>query len=171
MKPRLMTRVAPALLAATLAFPAAISSQTIPASAAETRAAAPGATTDNGKPAVGGPASPMMSRVEQRITTLHAQLKITAAEEPQWQQFAAVMRDNAQKMDQGAAERARNFHSFSAVENMKSYGQMAVEHGQNVQKLGQAFEILYNMMPPEQKKLTDEVFRNREEERQQRRRG
>jgi hypothetical protein len=52
MKPNLMTRVAPALLAVTLAFPA-IALQTTPASAAETGAAAPGAATENGKPVAG----------------------------------------------------------------------------------------------------------------------
>jgi periplasmic protein CpxP/Spy len=171
MKPNLMTRVAPALLAVTLAFPA-IALQTTPASAAETGAAAPGAATENGKPVAGGPvASPMMARVEQRVAILRAQLKITATEEAQWQQFATVMRDNAQKMDQAAAERAKMFRSLNAVENLKSYGAMAVDHGQNVQKLVQAFETLYNIMPPEQKKLADEVFRSREEQRQQRRRG
>jgi hypothetical protein len=113
----------------------------------------------------------MMVRVEQRVAILRAQLKITATEEAQWQQFATVMRDNAQKMDQAAAERAKMFRSLNAVENLKSYGAMAVDHGQNVQKLVQAFETLYNIMPPEQKKLADEVFRSREEQRQQRRRG
>ena len=163
MKPRLMTRIAPGLLVATLAFPAAVEFQTPLASAAETGAAAPG----NGRP--GAPAvDPMMARVEQRIATLHTQLRITAAEEPQWQQFAKVMQENAQKMEQNAAARAEKFRSLNAVENMKSYAEIAVEHGQNVQRLAAAFESLYDLMPPEQKKIADEVFRRRAEERQQR---
>jgi protein CpxP len=161
MKPKLMMRVAPALLAATLVFPAATVLQTTPASSAETEA-----------PVTGAPAAgPMMARVEQRITTLHTQLRITAAEEPQWKQFAQVMRENAQKMAQTATGRAEKFRSLNAAENMKSYAEVAVEHGQNVQRLPVAFESVYNAMSPEQKKVADEVFRNRAEQRRQRHRG
>jgi hypothetical protein len=113
----------------------------------------------------------MMARVEQRITTLHGQLQITAAEEPQWQQFAQVMRENAQKMEQAATGRAEKFRSLNATENMKSYAEIAVEHGQNVQRLAVAFEGVYNVMSPEQKKVADEVFRNRAEQRRQRHGG
>jgi len=173
MKPRLMTRVAPALLAATLAFPTAIALQTTAASAAESsRAPVPGAVAESGKPAASAPASgPRTARVEERIATLHAQLQITAAEEPQWRQFAQVMRENAQKMEQNAADRAAKFGSLNAVENMKSYAAIAIEHGQNVQKLATAFESVYNAMSPEQQKKADAVFRNRAEQRRQHRRG
>jgi hypothetical protein len=113
----------------------------------------------------------MMARVEQRIATLHAQLQITAAEEPQWQEFARVMRANAQKMEESASKRAAKFQSLSAVENIKSYADMAVEHGQNVQRLAVAFESVYNVMSPDQKKMADTVFRERAEQRQRRHRG
>ena len=167
MKPKLMTRVRRPLLAAALAIPAAIALQATSASAAETGAAATGAAAEPNTPASG----PMMARVEQRIATLHAQLQITAAEEPQWQEFAKVMRANAQKMEENASKRAAKFQSLSAVENMKSYADMAVEHGQNVQRLAAAFEIVYNLMSPNQKKLADTVFRERAEQRQQRHRS
>jgi hypothetical protein len=108
-----------------------------------------------------------MARVEQRIATLHAQPQITAAEEPQWQEFAKVMRANAQKMEENASKRAAKFQSLNAVENMKSYADMAVEHGQNVQRLAAAFEIVYNVMSLDQRKLADTVFRERAEQRQQ----
>jgi periplasmic protein CpxP/Spy len=171
MKPRLMKRVAPALLTATLAFPAAIALQTTAASAAESGAPAPGAVAESRKPAASAPAAgPIMARVEERITTLHAQLQITAAEEPLWQQFTQVMRENAENMEQNAADRATKFGALNAVENMKSYAKIAIEHGQNVQRLVTAFESVYNAMSPEQKKKADAVFRNRAEQQRQRHR-
>ena len=157
MKLKQTPRAMLALLAATLASPAATALHAAPAGAAET-ASAPAADA-------------MMARVEQRIATLHAQLQITAAEEPQWQQFAVVMRENAQKMEQNAAKRAETFRSLNAVENMKSYAEMAAEHGQNMQRLATVFESVYNVLSPAQKKIADEVFQNRAMRRQQRHRG
>jgi hypothetical protein len=46
------------------------------------------------------PGKSMEERVENHIKQLHAQLRITPAEQPQWDQFAQVMRDNARDMDQ-----------------------------------------------------------------------
>src|SRR5690242_13327799 len=42
--------------------------------------------------------------VEQSIKELHTQLKITPAEEPQWEPFAQAMRDNARDIDQALAQ-------------------------------------------------------------------
>lgn len=156
MKPNLITYVAAAILVAAITSPFSIVFQSAPASA-QTGAAPPPTSTA----AAGSATSQMMAKVEKRISELHSQLKITAAEEPQWQQFADVMRENAQKMNQSAVQRAQKFQSMSAVESMKSYADLAVEHGQYVQRLATAFENLYNTMPPEQQKLADQVFRGR----------
>lgn len=169
MTPRLIMRVASAPLIIALAFTAGLTVQATLSNAAET-GAPPAPASGSDKPAVTTP-SAMMQRVEQRIVDLHARLKITAAQEPQWQQFANVMRENAQKMDQSAAQRADKFGSLNAVDNMKSYADMAVEHGQNVQRLAEAFASLYNAMSPDQKKLADEVFRARAAQWQQRHQG
>ena len=48
----------------------------------------------------------LIERVEARIKELHAQLRITPAEEPQWNEFAQVMRENARDMDQAFMQRA-----------------------------------------------------------------
>jgi len=47
----------------------------------------------------------------------------------------------------------------NAVQNMQSYEQIAEAHAQHLQKLVPAFDNLYNAMPEQQKKLTDQVFR------------
>ena len=120
------------------------------------------------KPAV-APSSPLaghpvagktaQERVEQRIKELYSQLRITATERSQWDQFAQVMRDNARDMDQAWLERIDRSQSMNAVQNMQSYEQIAAQHAQHVQKLVPAFQNLYNAMPDQQKQLADQVFR------------
>jgi len=98
-------------------------------------------------------------RVERRIKELHGQLQITPAEEPQWNEFAQVMRENARDMDQAFMQRAQQHPTMNAVQNMQSYEQLSEEHAQRVQKLLPAFQKLYDAMPDAQKRVADQVFR------------
>ena len=71
---------------------------------------------------------PVLSvHVENHIKRLHAQLQITPAEQPQWDQFAQVMRENARDMDQAFLQRAQQYPTMNAMQNMQSYEQMAGE--------------------------------------------
>jgi periplasmic protein CpxP/Spy len=105
------------------------------------------------------PGKSMEERVENHIKQLYAQLHITPAEQPQWDQFAQVMRENARDMDQTFMQRAQQYPTMNAMQNMQSYEKMAEAHVQHLQKLVPAFDNLYNAMPEQQKKLTDQVFR------------
>ena len=160
MTPILSNRLASVAVAALLCLPTAAlaqSSQT-PASAAP-EGAKPAAAQPSplaGHPAAGKNAE---ERVEQRIKELHAQLRITAAERPQWDQFVQVMRENARDMDQAWLQRVDQFQSMNALQNMQSYEQIAEQHAQHLQKLVPAFQSLYNAMPDQQKQLADQVFR------------
>jgi hypothetical protein len=98
-------------------------------------------------------------RVEGRIKELHAQLRITPAEEPQWNEFAQVMRENARDMDEAFIQRAQQYPTMNAVQNMQSYEQISEQHAQRLQKLVPAFQKLYDAMPDQQKRLADQVFR------------
>ncbi|MBV9687991.1 MAG: Spy/CpxP family protein refolding chaperone [Alphaproteobacteria bacterium] len=98
-------------------------------------------------------------RVERRIKELHTQLQITPAEAPQWNEFAQVMRENARDMDQAFMQRAQQFPTMNAVQNMQSYEQISEEHAQRVQKLVPAFQKLYDAMSDQQKRVADQVFR------------
>ena len=155
----LSNRVASVAVAALLSLPAAALAQSSQAPASATpekgRPAAAQSSPLAGHPVAGRNAK---ERVEQRIKELHAQLRITPAEHPQWDQFAQVMRENARDMDQAYIHRAEQFHSMNALQNMQSYEQIAEEHAQHLQKLVAAFQTLYNAMPDEQKQLTDQVF-------------
>jgi hypothetical protein len=96
--------------------------------------------------------------IDQRISTLHEELKITPAEESDWQAVATTMRDNAAAMERLASDKAASAKSMTAVEDLQTYQQFAEAHVEHLKKLTAAFETLYNTMPAEQKKIADQVF-------------
>ena len=118
---------------------------------------APGA----GKAAPGGGAA---AGVEQSIKELHAQLKITPAEEPQWEPFAQAMRDNARDIDQALAQQSA---SMNAVQNMEWHAKIAEADVKHLQKLIPPFQNLYASLSPEQKRRADDIFRGGAEDREQ----
>jgi periplasmic protein CpxP/Spy len=99
-----------------------------------------------------------VDRVEARIASLHNQLKIMAAQEPQWSAFAQVMRDNAKTMDALIQSRVQNAKTMTAVDDLRAYQRIADAHADGLKKLIPAFEALYVTMPDEQKKNADAVF-------------
>jgi periplasmic protein CpxP/Spy len=160
-------RLAVVALTAVLSLPAVAFAQTSQVPTPAPQGAAPPAAASSplaGHPVAGKNAE---ERVEHRINELHAQLRITPAERPQWDKFAEVMRENARDMDQAFIRRSQQFQSMNALQNMQSYLQIADAHAQHLQKLVPAFEDLYNAMPEQQKRIADQVFRENAEQRQQ----
>lgn len=109
--------------------------------------------------------APMLPKAEEtklnaHIKTLHNQLKITPAEEADWAQFAAVMRNNAYDMNQAFHARA-TVGSMTAPANMQSYAHLAQVHADGMQKLSAAFQTLYDTFPDAQKKVANEVFQDK----------
>jgi periplasmic protein CpxP/Spy len=172
MKTILSNNFAPAALAALLLLPPAALAQSspTPAPAAPQGALPPAASSPiAGHPVAGKTAE---ERVERRIKELHAQLRITPAEQQQWDQFANVMRENARDMDGIFIQRAQQLESMTALQNMQSYEQIAEAHAQHLQKLVTAFQNLYDTMPDQQKLVADQVFHaNAEQRAQQSHRG
>jgi hypothetical protein len=155
-----------ALLAAAMAMPVAAWAQTqegpntpVPAQAMPGKASpampAHAATTPQ--------AASLEQGVEQHIRDLHRELHITAAEEPQWQQFAQVMRANAHAMSESLDQRAQQISAMNAVDSMTSYAQLAEQRSQDLVKLATAFQALYATFPDQQKKQADELFRRQAE--------
>jgi len=107
-------------------------------------------------------AAPMETRVdtvEQRITSLHASLKITPEQEPKWAPVAQAMRDNAVAMEKMVAEgKAIPMDTLSAVDDLKRYQKFAQAHVDGLKNILSAFESLYSAMPADQKKIADGVF-------------
>ena len=155
----LSNRIAFVSVAALLSIPAAAFAQSsqLPATAGATPPPpAAAASPLAGHPAAGKNAQ---ERVENRIKELHVQLHITPAEQPLWDQFAQVMRENSRDMDQAYMQRVLRFSTMNAVQNMQSYEQIAQEHTKSLQKLIPAFENLYSAMSEQQKQAADQVFR------------
>ena len=97
--------------------------------------------------------------VEQRITDLHASLKITPAEEAQWNGVAQAMRENAAAMDKlVATNRTTPPQNMTAVQDLQTYQQFAQAHVDGLKNLTAAFSTLYKAMPDDQKKVADQVF-------------
>jgi len=106
-------------------------------------------------------AMPANNSVETHIKSLHDALKITAAEEPQWQAVADVMRDNAKTTGALIEERAAKAKTMTAVDDLHSYEAITEAHVAGVKKLIPAVEALYATMSDAEKKNADAVFGHR----------
>jgi protein CpxP len=96
--------------------------------------------------------------VEKHIKELHTTLKITAAEESEWNEVAATMRENAKNLDRAIDKRKANAAGATAVDDLKAYAEIAQAHASGVKKLASSFSGLYSKMTEDQKKVADEVF-------------
>jgi hypothetical protein len=96
--------------------------------------------------------------VESHIKDLHAQLHITAAEEPQWAAVAKAMRHSATETDKATDKREALVNSANAIDNLNAYGDIAQAHADGVKRLAAAFAPLYASMSDDQKKEADAVF-------------
>ena len=105
----------------------------------------------------------------QRIEDLHASLQITPKQQPGWNKFARVMRENAKQLDQAYQQRAERFDTMNAEENMRSYAKIEQMRARDVEKLVPAFRLLYASLTPQQKQDADTLFRNRTEAARQQR--
>ena len=102
--------------------------------------------------------------VEQRITALHAALKITPDEEKKWASVAQAMRQNAAAMDKLVAQTdAKSAKPMTAVDDLKTYQKFAQAHVNGLKNLIDDFQALYAAMPDAQKKNADEVFKTSEQ--------
>lgn len=118
-------------------------------------AAAPGSSAAAGATEAKG------ETVEQRITVLHAALKITADQDAKWKAVAKAMRENAAAMDKLVAEVEKTpRQAMTAVEDLQVYQKFAQAHVDGLKNLIDDFKILYGAMSAAQKKTADEVFRS-----------
>ena len=103
--------------------------------------------------------APTGDRVEARIKELHSKLKITPEQEELWNNVAQVMRDNAKAMEALIKARSEKAGTMTAVEDLKSYGEIAEAHADGLKKFIPVFEPLYAGMSDAQKKSADTLFR------------
>jgi len=105
-----------------------------------------------------------VDRVEARLAYLKTALKITAAQETQWNAFAEVRRkqarDAAQRREQFRAKRAERQKGTrpTAVERMeRRQARLAIVSARLNETLA-ATKPLYAALSPEQRKIADEVL-------------
>lgn len=160
-------RIAPVAFAALLTLPALAFAQTTSSPGASPMTATPPASgaapSTRAVPSSAAPAlsKDIQAKVEAHIKQLHTQLKITQAEDKDWQPFADTMRTNARDMQAAMEEREQQYPQMNAVQNMESYQKLAETHAEHLEKLVSAFQTLYNALPDEQKKVADQVFHAR----------
>ena len=95
--------------------------------------------------------------VEGRIAFLKAQLKITPAQEAQWQQVAAAIRENAKTLDQTIATGPQNRGDMDAVQRLELREQFAKVRVDNEARLLAAFKPLYASLSPEQQQMANQL--------------
>ncbi|MBV8118416.1 MAG: Spy/CpxP family protein refolding chaperone [Alphaproteobacteria bacterium] len=99
--------------------------------------------------------------VDGRIAFLKAELKITPAQEVQWQQFAAAMRQNAQSLDQViATARQHRGTASNAVDQMEMRAEFAKVRADNAARLAGAFRPVYASLSPEQQQTANALMRH-----------
>lgn len=99
--------------------------------------------------------------VETRINALHVKLHITGTQEAQWTVVAQAMRDNAKDMDALINERSAA-KSMTAIDDLQSYQKLAEAHDNSLKKFIPLFQMLYDGMSDDQKKIADQVFAGHE---------
>jgi hypothetical protein len=138
------------IFAAALSFASVLAQAQTAAPAAAPAADAPAPAADH--------AARRDARIEEHIKRLHDQLKITAAEEPQWQTVADVMRSNGETLGDLYRQRAEN-KNLSATDDLKQYVEITQANADGAKKLADAFQPLYDSFPADQKALADTTFR------------
>jgi protein CpxP len=101
--------------------------------------------------------------VEARIKELHTKLAITPAQEAMWTNVAQTMRDNAKTMETLIKARSEKTGALTAVDDLKSYGEIADAHADGIKKFIPVFEPLYASMSDAQKKDADMLFHHRDD--------
>ncbi len=100
--------------------------------------------------------------IEGRIAYMWAELRITPAQQAQWDQVATAMRAQAAQMDTVARQmRARGDQPSNAMEQLDRRAQMAEMRASSAKAFAAAFKPLYDSLSDDQKKSADELFGRR----------
>jgi periplasmic protein CpxP/Spy len=95
--------------------------------------------------------------VDGRIAFLKAELKITPAQETQWQQVATAMRENANALDQAISTAREQRGTTDAVQRLSQREQFAKVRTENDARLLAAFKPLYASLSPEQQQIANDL--------------
>jgi periplasmic protein CpxP/Spy len=100
-------------------------------------------------------------RVEARLAEAKTKLKITAAQEAQWNAFADVTRRQAKAADEqikAMHDGKRSQERLTAVQRLERRQQMAAAHSQRLTEIIAAAKPLYAALSAEQKVIADDML-------------
>lgn len=106
-------------------------------------------------------------RVEARLAYLQTALKITDAQKPQWENFAATLRKQALESDKHIQARRTQMAEHSkgqqlgTIERLERRQQMMAVRTQRMGELIAAGKPLYAVFTPEQKQVADGMLASR----------
>ena len=113
-------------------------------------------------PAARGPQRerpPHRSHIEGRIAFLHAELKITPAQQAQFDKLATVMRNNAQAREAMVQQmRTAGDQPQSAVYTLERRARFIEARATEEKSFADAFKPLYQSLSDDQKKSADELL-------------
>jgi protein CpxP len=95
--------------------------------------------------------------IDAQIADLQKKLRITPAQQPQFDAFAQVMRQNAQQMDAVMGQQGQN-RNRNAVEDLRASAQLAEAEVEGMKRLLPALQALYDSLADQQKRLADSVL-------------
>jgi Spy/CpxP family protein refolding chaperone len=95
---------------------------------------------------------------EGRIAFVKAELKITPAQEAQWQQVAAAMRENAKTLAQMITTTRQNRVTMDAIQRLELREQFAKLRADNEARPLAAFKPLYASLSPEQQQMANQLI-------------
>jgi hypothetical protein len=103
-------------------------------------------------------------RIEARLAYLKTALKITDAQQPQWEAFASTLRKHAQEMDQrikahrAQMAQARHDRKATAIERLERRQAGLAAASARLNDTLAAAKPLYAALSPDQQKVADELL-------------
>ena len=122
-------------------------------------------------------------RIEARLAYIKTALKITDAQQSQWDSFANVLRGQARDMDKRMQERRAQYAqrtpgaqrpdrpNVTAIERLERTQQRMTVRATRLNEVLAAAKPLYAALSPEQKQVADQMIARGERSRSQHRRG
>ncbi len=106
-------------------------------------------------------------RIEARLASIQTAPKITDAQKPQWETFAATLRKQAREADKRVQQRRTQMadrskqQKVSAIERLERRQRMMTARAQGMNELIAASKPLYATLNPDQKLIADGLLSSR----------
>jgi hypothetical protein len=100
--------------------------------------------------------------IDGQLAYIRAELKLTPAQEAQWNVFANIFREDKEKQAHNchrAQEQNRQMAAASLPDSMNMKAQHLTEQLDSLRKLQAAVQLFYDSLSKEQKKIADEIMK------------